>query len=325
MHAPRFWQTDGWTARLLDPLGRVYAGLGRLRWAVSTPARVAVPVICVGNATVGGTGKTPIVLDLLRRLRARGLRAHGLCRGHGGRLRGPVRVDPTRHGAREVGDEALLLAAAAPTWAARDRLAGARAAVAAGAEAIVLDDGLQYPKLAKTLSLLVVDAATGFANGRIVPAGPLREPAAAALCRSDAVIEVGDGESPGLAAAIGDRTRLRCRLVATPSSAAALRGQRVYAFAGIGRPEKFFETAARLGAEVAGSRAFPDHHPYRPGDCDAVLAAALAQDAVPLTTAKDAVRLPPTVRARVRVLDVDVAWENEAALDGLLAKGLGRH
>ncbi len=316
MDAPRFWQEDGWPARILAPLGAVYAGLGWLRWRLSAPRGVGVPVICVGNATVGGTGKTPIVLDVLHRLRGQGIAAHGLCRGHGGRLRGPVAVDPRRHDAAAVGDEALLLAGAAPTWAARDRLAGARSAVHAGAEAIVLDDGLQYPALEKTLSVLVVDAATGLGNGRIVPAGPLREPLARALGRSDAVVEVGDGK--GLPADTGARPRLRCRLTPTAESAGRLRGRRVFVFAGIGRPAKAFASAEALGAAVVGRRAFADHHPFTAADLDAVLGEARRLDAVPLTTAKDAVRLPAAVRTRVEVLEIEVVWEDPTALDRLL-------
>jgi tetraacyldisaccharide 4'-kinase len=325
MQAPGFWQDGGWPARLLGPFGAIYDGLGRLRWAMSTPETVPVPVLCVGNATVGGTGKTPVVLDLLRRLRHRGVAVHGLCRGHGGRLAGPVRIDRDRHGAADVGDEALLLAREAPTWAARDRLAGARAAVGAGAAAIVLDDGLQYPRLAKRWSLLVVDAETGLGNGRVIPAGPLRERFARALGRSDALVEVGAGTSPGLPVERGGRPRLRCHLAPPPRSADALRGQRVLAFAGIGRPEKLFASARAIGADVVETRSFADHHPYSAREIEELLARARTLDALPLTTAKDAVRLRPELRAEVRVLEVEVVWQDEGAVERMFQEILTEH
>jgi len=304
--APAFWAVDGVAARLLAPAGAVYAAAGAVRWRLAGAAAAPLPVVCVGNATVGGTGKTPLALALIERLARRGFAVHALCRGHGGRLRGPVRVDPARHRVADVGDEALLLAAVTPTWAGRDRLAAARAAAAAGAEVAVLDDGLQYPRLAKSTSLLVIDAANGVGNGRVVPAGPLREPLSRARDRADAVVLVGDGPPPqGLAG----RSFFRARLVPT-AQAAALAGRRMLAFAGIGRPEKFFATARGIGVEVAESRAFADHHVFTPNELDALEARAAALGAALLTTAKDAARLPPERRARVAVLGVRAAFDD---------------
>lgn len=306
MKTPAFWGVDGAAARLLAPAGAVYAAAGALRWRLAGAAAAPLPVVCVGNATVGGTGKTPLALALIDRLARRGFAVHALCRGYGGRLRGPVRVDTARHRVADVGDEALLLAAAAPTWAGRDRLAAARAAAAAGAEVAVLDDGLQYPRLAKLTSLLVVDAASGVGNGRVVPAGPLREPLSRARDRADAVVVVGDGVPPET---LAGRPLFRLRLVPT-CDAAALAGRRMLAFAGIGRPEKFFATARAVGVDVAESRTFADHHVFTANELDALEARAATLGATLLTTAKDAARMPPERRAQVAVLGVRAAFDD---------------
>jgi tetraacyldisaccharide 4'-kinase len=320
LKAPRFWARDGTTARLLAPAGALYAAAGALRWRLADPPPPPLPVVCVGNATVGGTGKTPVTLDLLARLARRGWRIHALCRGHGGRLTGPERVEPTRHRAADVGDEALLLAEAAPTWIGRDRLAAARAAHAHGADLAVLDDGLQYPWLVKHTSLLVVDAATGLGNGRVVPAGPLREPFPRARARADAAVLVGEGVAPPELAGL---STFRVRL--EPDTAArALAGRRMLAFAGIGRPEKFFETARAVGVDLVETRAFADHHAFTAAELDALEARADALGAGLLTTAKDAVRLPPDRRARPLVLGVRVAWADGASFDRWLDDRLCR-
>ncbi len=316
---PAFWSRDGGLPRLLSPLGAGYDALGRLHRSLAKPHRLTRPVICVGNLTLGGAGKTPVVLALLELSARRGKAAHVVSRGYGGREAGPLRVDPSRHDAATVGDEALLLARAAPTWIARDRAAGARAAVAAGAELVILDDGFQNPSLMKDLSLLVVDGEFGFGNGRVFPAGPLRETIDRGLARADAVILLGD-----------DRTSLTERLeragtvlhaVLEPELAAGkLAGRRVFAFAGIGRPEKFFASLERLGAEVVGHRAFADHHPYSGSEIRDLLKQAAALDAVAATTEKDAVRLPPDARGRVTTVAVSVRWQDCQAVEDLLAR-----
>lgn len=318
MRAPAFWTEDGAAARLLAPAGAAYAAAGALRWTLAGAPTAPLPIWCVGNATVGGTGKTPVTLDLIARLRARGRTVHALCRGHGGRVAGSVRVDPARHAAAAVGDEALLLAAAAPTWAGPDRLAGARAAAAAGADCAVLDDGLQYPRLAKHAALLVVDAASGFGNGRVVPAGPLREPLSRARDRADVAVVMGSGPVP---AGLGELAVLRAEL-APDRAAAGLAGRRMLAFAGIGRPAKFFATARRLGVDVAATRAFADHHRFTARELDALEARATALGAELLTTTKDAARLPPERRDRVAVLGVSVVWRCPERLDRWLDETL---
>lgn len=320
MKAPAFWyRPPSVAAALLWPVAAVWAAVGRAK--LGRPGfRPGVPVVCVGNLVAGGAGKTPVVLDLVARLRGMGVSAHSLSRGYGGRLEGPVRVDLGCHGAAEVGDEPLLLAAGGAAWVARDRAVGARAAVAAGAQVIVMDDGFQNPALAKDLSLLVVDGAMGFGNGRVIPAGPLREPVAEGLARADALVLVGEDRA-GVAEMVGGRVPvLRARLVPEPGAAAGLRGKRVLAFAGIGRPGKFFDTIAEVGAELAEAVPFPDHHPYTGAEVEGLLARAGRLGAVPVTTAKDAVRLPAGLRDRAAVLPVALAWEDEGAVTALLEK-----
>ena len=316
MRAPEFWNDDGLLAHALQPLAWLYGAAGHLRWAVTKPRRAGVPVVCVGNLVAGGAGKTPTALALGRALARRGLAVHFLSRGHGGRMKGPTRVDPDRHRARDVGDEPLLLAAAAPAWIARDRVLGARAAIAAGAQAIVMDDGFQNPGLVKDLSVLVIDEAYGLGNGRVHPAGPLREAPEAGLARADAVVLLQSGETPAPMPRLA-APPLTARLI--PSAAALeLRGRRVLAFAGIGRPERFFHTVRELGVELVGARAFPDHHPYREDEIWQLVDVARSMDAQVVTTAKDAVRLPPGALDMVTVIDVTLAFDRPGDLDRLL-------
>jgi tetraacyldisaccharide 4'-kinase len=317
MRAPEFWARDTLPGRLLSPLGEAYGLAGRLRRRLARPARAAVPVICVGNLVAGGAGKTPVAMALASQLSARGRQPHLLTRGYGGRLPGPLRVDPARHDAAAVGDEALLLAEVAPTWCARDRVAGARAAMAAGADLLIMDDGLQSPWLHQDLALLVVDGAFGFGNGRLLPAGPLREPLAAGLARATAVVQLGDDEI-GLDRLLPHRLpRLHARLGAGPD-APDLRDRRVVAFAGIGRPQKFFRSLADAGALLLGRHAFADHHRYRRREVEALLAEAAAKDALCVTTAKDRVRLPADLRSSITIWPVTVSWRDPAALAQVL-------
>ena len=312
---PEFWARPGLVPDLLQPLAWAYAAAGALRHAWTQPWRAPVPVICVGNLVAGGAGKTPVAIALARRLQASGRAVHLLSRGYGGSLAGPVAVDRTRHDAAQVGDEALLLAAAAPAWIARDRPAGARAAIAAGAQCLLLDDGLQNPTLAKDLSLLVIDGAYGFGNGRVLPAGPLREPRDNGLARADAIVLMGEDRA-GITPLLAGKTVLHARLV--PDNASAFAGRTVVAFAGIGRPAKFFATLEGVGARLATRHAFADHHPYRAAELQRLLAEAEAAHAVLVTTAKDAVRLPGEWRAHVEVLSVRAEFDDGAALDRLL-------
>ncbi len=318
MRAPEFWSGGGGglVPMLLSPFSALYAAATARRMA--RPGwQAPVPVICCGNATAGGAGKTTVALDLGRRLGNRGIGAHFLLRGYGGRIKGPARVDHVLHDSTAVGDEALLLAAERPTWVAADRAAGARAAIAANAQAIVMDDGLQNPTLAKDLSLLVIDGVSGFGNGRVIPAGPLREPVWAAASRCNAAIMIGEDETGALAQLPPGLPVLHARLKPGPE-AELLAGQPVFAFCGIANPRKFFSTLQEAGAFVAGRQAYADHYPFDEGDLRELLAEADALRATPVTTRKDFVRIPPAFRNRVTVVTVLLEWVEPAAIEGLL-------
>ena len=283
--------------------------------------KLTLPVICCGNATAGGAGKTTVALDLGQRLQARGLAAHFLLRGYGGKLKGPARVDPTTHDSRAVGDEALLLADLCPTWVSADRAAGGTAAQAAGAQAIIMDDGLQNPTLEKTLSLLIIDGSYGFGNGRVIPAGPLREPVFAAAKRCQAAVLIGEDETGALAQLPADLPVLRARLVPGPE-AAALAGKPVVAFCGIANPRKFFTTLQEAGAVLAARHPFADHYPFDDQEIRDLLAEAEKLRATPVTTRKDIVRIPPALRAGIQVVSIALAWDDPAAIEALLDEAL---
>lgn len=319
MRAPDFWHHDGISSRLLAPLGALYAAATARRLRRGAHRRMGVPVVGVGNLTAGGAGKTPVAVAIAERLRAAGREAHLLTRGYGGAETGPLRVDPARHDAAAVGDEALLLARAAPTWLARDRGAGARAAVAGGARALVLDDGHQNPALHKDVALVVVDGGYGFGNGRCIPAGPLREPIDKGLARASALVMVGPDRTGALRHAQGLPV-LRARL-APAAGLEALAGRPVLAFAGIGRPAKFFGALEDWGLEVVARVPFPDHHAYRHAELARLLERAKRLGATPVTTAKDAVRLPAELREAVAVVETRLIWDDPARLDHVLRQG----
>jgi tetraacyldisaccharide 4'-kinase len=321
MRAPEFWDTPpGLAAALLAPAGAAWSAAAVLRRGLVRPYRAPVPIICVGNLVAGGSGKTPIVLSLAQLLSVRGIGVHIVTRGYGGRLTGPVRVDPQAHDADAVGDEALLLAAAAPCWVARGRAAGIRAAAEANAALILLDDGFQNPTFEKDLSLLAIDAEHGFGNGRVIPAGPLREPAEAGLARADAIVLIGDGPAP----ATIDGTRLPVlRAALEPVAAERFAGRRILAFAGIGRPAKFFATLKAVHAEVVAARPFPDHHRFSAQEIVGLRREAEAAGAALSTTAKDWVRIPTAERDDIEMLSVELRWHDPTALDALLGPFLG--
>lgn len=319
MRPPEFWRADasGRDAAvvlrgLLTPVSWAYAWVAAQRIATTRPRHAPVPVICVGNLTVGGAGKTPITRALRTKL---GASAHTLSRGYGGRVEGPLRVTPDMD-AREVGDEPLLHAADGPAWVSRDRFAGAMAAAQAGARVIIMDDGFQNPALAKDLSIVAVDAGFGIGNGQVFPAGPLRERLRAGLSRADAIVLIGEGEEHTQRwLERFQRPILRARLQTVGD---APKGKLV-AFAGLARPEKFFDTLEEIGADVEDGVPFGDHHVYTEEDLQLLTQMADERDARLITTEKDAVRLSPAWRERVLVLPVTAQFSDDAALDALLA------
>lgn len=318
MRPPGFWNNPpdrpGWQAWLLSPFSLIYARATARRVA-GKGYRASCPVVSVGNLNVGGTGKTPVVMDLIGRL---GDGVHIVSRGYGGSEEGPLQVDERLHSAAQVGDEPLLLAAFAPTWVARDRATGVQAAEAAGAQVIILDDGHQTAGLSQDLSLIIVDAEVGFGNGRVMPSGPLREPVGAGLARADLVISIGNDAAQTLFSEMWQAdinvpiVQARLQVLETGMDWS---GVRVLAFAGIGRPEKFFATLRDLGAEVLRAEALDDHQALSDPLMKRLEIEAEALSAQLVTTEKDAVRLPASFRQKVLTLPVRLEVRDDAPLN----------
>ena len=330
MREPDFWwRNAGMTAGMLTPLGSIYGAIAARRMS-GTGSQAEAPVICVGNFTLGGAGKTPTVMMLAGLFASAGKRAFCLSRGYGGRVAGAKRVDAHKDNATQVGDEALLIARVAPVIAAPDRVAGAALAREQGADLIIMDDGLQNPSLRKDFTLAVIDARRGVGNGFIFPAGPLRAPLVAQLARTDGLLVVGDGTK---AESVREQCRARGlpvfhgRLVPDPAAVASLKGRRVLAFAGIGDPEKFFATAAEAGIEVAQRRAFADHHRYTAEEAADLIMQAEHSALALLTTEKDHARMAgdPLLEAlalRAHTLGVTMSVEQADELKQLLTSKL---
>jgi tetraacyldisaccharide 4'-kinase len=334
LEPPSWWHgtspADRLKAALLAPAGWLYGAASRGRFALAKPYRSRLPVICVGNFTVGGAGKTPLALALAGIIRDLGYRPAFLTRGYGGSLAGPHKVEPDRDSAAEVGDEALLLARAAPTVLARVRPDGAKAIEALGAGVIIMDDGFQNPSLEKDVAIIAIDAGAGFGNGLVFPAGPLRAPLAAQLRRAALAVLIGE-RGGDIEASLGSLPVLKARL--GPSEDAEwLRGQRVAAFSGIGRPGKFFATLRECGAQLVAADAFPDHHAFTEAEARSLITKADDLGATLVTTEKDWVRIGTgsaslqDLKARARSLPVKLvfAGEGEAWLRDFLGPSLNR-
>jgi tetraacyldisaccharide 4'-kinase len=306
MREPGFWhRPPSWISRLLTPLAGLYGAVAARR-LTREGFDAGIPVLCVGNYHVGGAGKTPMVLALAKLLRDLGETPVVLSRGYGGRLHGPIRVDPKRHAAVDVGDEPLMLARTVPVVVARDRLSGVALARSQNASVILMDDGFQNPAVAKDASLIVIDGDRGLGNARVFPAGPLRAPLAPQFARTDALIVIGEGAAAApVAAAIAARNRpvLSAHLAADDASAASLRGKRALAFAGIGDPARFFRTLRACGIEVVAEQAFPDHHLFSHSEIENLIADARRDALTLVTTEKDL--------ARLRQADVLPGWASD--------------
>lgn len=326
MKPPLFWSNSktapGWQAHLFAPLSALYARTTARR--VAQPGyRARVPVICIGNINAGGTGKTPTTIALVQRLIGRGYTPHVVSRGYGGKLSGPVRVDEQGHSADDVGDEPLLIAAFTPTWVSKDRAAGVKAAEAAGAEVILLDDGMQNPSVEKDVTLIVVDAWRGFGNGRVIPSGPLREPVPSGMARGDVLVSIGDSRAQrrfskewaqfvSISHATGQLKPL--------ATGMDWQGLRALAFAGIGHPEKFFQTLGDLGATLLRREPLKDHQPLSIPLMKRLEVEALALNAQLVTTEKDAVRLPRAFRLKVLTLPVRLHLDDWTPVDEHLSR-----
>jgi tetraacyldisaccharide 4'-kinase len=318
MRRPRFWDDDNGRSQLLLPISAIWNTISRVRLRLITPWRAPVPVICVGNIVAGGAGKTPLAIAIAHHLIASGIKPHFLSRGYGGRERGPLQVDLAGHDARAVGDEPLLLAAIAPTWVAKNRPAGARMACAEGADVIIMDDGFQNPSLAKDISILAIDSGYGFGNQRVMPAGPLREQLSRGLSRADAAVVIGTDATGAL-----NGIKHHCPVYKAhyaPYQDDDIAGKRVFAFAGIGRPEKFYATLRQIGCTVVATRGFPDHHHYEHDQITDLSREAATLDAIPVTTEKDHARLSDGAKSLVRVLRVEMEWAAPESLPQILKK-----
>lgn len=329
MRAPSFWWREaGIAAAALSPLATLYGAIAGYRMR-RPGATVGIPVVCIGDLTLGGAGKTPTALAVGGMLQAAGRVPFFLSRGYRGSLPGPVQVGPGRHTAREVGDEPLLLAQLAPTIVSRDRRAGAQVAEKSGAGVVVMDDGFQNPALAKDLSVVVIDGKRGIGNGRVFPAGPLRAPVDVQLARADALVLMGDGGASGAIAGFDRGPVFRARLAPDAAFIAGLAGAPVLAFAGLGDPQKFFATLDSQGVEAPIRRAFPDHHRYTRQEAAALIAEAERRGLVLLTTEKDLVRLAgdeagAELARRARALPVRLAMEDEEGFRRFLLARIAR-
>ncbi len=322
MREPYFWRVTDKRSRaaapmsklLMTPLSMLYRYAGQRRIRTTTPVDAGLPVVCIGNLTLGGAGKTPVTEIVRAHYTAKGLRAASLSRGYRGSLEGAHRVDPTRHTAGEVGDEPLMLSASGESWISVDRPVGARAMKADGVQLIVMDDGHQNPTLKKDLSVVVIDAGNPFGNGHVFPKGPLRERVSDGLARADGVVLMGDGDIPEALAVFAGPV-LRARLV----SLAPLPPGRYVAFAGIGRPARFFDALQKQpGVDLAEGAPYPDHHMFTSDDLDFLMKLATERNAQLVTTDKDHVRLPAGMKAKVLRSSVRAQFDDPTALAALL-------
>lgn len=309
MKTPKYWQSNSFISKMLAPLGFVYGALTQARLKIVKPKKVEIPVICIGNITAGGTGKTPVSISIAKLLGIEMYHPYFVTRGYGGQLQNVI-VNNKKHTAAEVGDEPLLLSQQAPVVVNADRYAGAELAIKNGADVIVMDDGFQNPTLYKNLSFLVFDGTYGIGNGKIIPAGPLRETFRNGIKRADALIILGKdkhnlAEKSGLPVFYGHTEAVQTCNIENPN---------VVAFAGIGHPQKFYHTLCQQGFNVVETIDFPDHHFYSCEELDKILEKAKTLNAEVYTTSKDYVKIPHLLQKEIKVLEVAVVWDNPEQL-----------
>ena len=330
MREPAFWhRPPSWTSHLLSPFGALYGAIAARR-LTGKGFDAGIPVFCVGNYHLGGAGKTPTVLALAGLLRELGETPVVLSRGYGGRLRGPIMVDPSRHTAADVGDEPLMLAMHGPVAVACDRIDGVALARSQRATVILMDDGFQNPAVAKDAALIVIDSDRGLGNGYVFPAGPLRAPLPPQLARTDALIVVGEGAAArtvAAAVAASGKPVLAAKLKPDAACLAQLKGRRIFAFAGIGDADRFFRTLRASGLELVRQRGFADHHPFSEGEIAALLADAGADHLTLVTTEKDLARLRqqagfPAAAHAIVAFPVTLEFEDVALLRKFLSERL---
>jgi tetraacyldisaccharide 4'-kinase len=319
--APPFWWTKpDWRAWALFPISFIYGRIAGYRMANARRASVPVPVICVGNFTVGGAGKTPTALTLGRAARQKGLKPGFLSRGYGGSMDVTTVVDPKHHRASAVGDEPLLLAREALTVVSRRRAEGAARLVKEGVDLIIMDDGFQSGRLAIDYALVVIDTVRGVGNGHIVPGGPVRAPLRMQLRQATALLKVGSGNAADRIVRMAARAGKPFFAASLkPRDQAELKGRKVLAFAGIADPRKFFRTVEEIGAPVVAERSFGDHQHLSDDEIDEILTTATAEELEIVTTAKDFARLVghngrgAELMRRCRVIDVDMTFVDHRA------------
>lgn len=314
MKTPQFWTEQGFLSNLLRPVGKIYAAATAWRLKSRVPHKAERPVICIGNLTAGGTGKTPVSLSIAEMLRSMGKNPYFISRGYGGHLQNIV-VNPAIHTPRQVGDEPLLLAEVAPAVVNPDRAAAAKLAVNNGADCLVMDDGFQNPTLHKDLSFLVFDGNYGIGNGRVIPAGPLREPFAEGIKRAQAIIILGADKH-----LIASKSALPVFYGEITEEQPAIANRNIVAFCGIGHPEKFYDSLKKCGFNVKRHFNFPDHHFYTHKQLNIILNYAQANKLDIYTTSKDFVKIPPKLRPHFKVLKIKIRWNDEKALQDFLTE-----
>lgn len=312
MKTPKFWTDKGLISTILTPLGWLYGAATTIRFKSCKPFQVPCPVICVGNLTAGGTGKTPVSLAVAKLLKNKGKNPFFITRGYGGKIKNVI-VDTGRHTAKQVGDEPLLLAAEAPVAVNPDRGAAARLACAAGADCLIMDDGFQNPNLHKDLSFLVFDGKYGAGNGRIIPAGPLRESFKAGLSRAQALIIIGEDRHK-----LAQKSQLPVFYADIEEIKPQETGKKVLAFAGIGHPSKFYNSLQKCGMKIAQTADFPDHHFYTRAELQSLLDTAFKEDLEIYTTSKDYVKIPADMRTYFQVLPIRIVWRNQKELESFI-------